>query len=605
MLRKRFRIRYLNTRITLYFSLVFLFALLILVTVTSRLFTDKLTMEMNMVMQQKLDLASTILEHSLAEIKALHFSLIDNPVLQFHMQQLKANDDFSDNIDEIILIKDEINRTIERNANVRSAFAISLNREILNPIYTVEPYNSIVKSNKEFDYFLNSHLNGRFSAPSTFPIQVSNPQYNELNTITYFGRYYNNHTYEELGYIAINLTKYSIFNEIETLFSGAFERIYVIDENNSTILETVPFSSENLAILHDDYEQGEIIRIDGHPFAAFSRTLSNYPNWRILGFVNFQNIYTPIRHLYTTVFLVSIAVMFVMILISFSISRRVTDPIRSLRAAMIEVGKGGWPKVEELNSGDEISDLVKGFNSMVDSLRKLNEAIKAEQEEKKKIEVAMIQSQLDLLQSQINPHFIHNTLNTMKYMAKKEGADELADLIVSFNSLLRASMSQNYMFATVLEEVENINNYIKIQRKRYDVIFEFYCDISDSSRDILIPKLILQPLVENSLFHGIIPNGGGRIVVSTRTAEGRLWVNVWDNGTGIPPEKLELIVNGILPNSSSYNKIGLKNVNERLILNYGYCSRLVIDSQVGKGTSINFSIPATTHQSDVEYLTKD
>jgi len=164
----KFRIRHLNTRITLYFSLIFLFALLVLVAVTSRLFTDKLTMEMNMVMQQKLDLASTMLEHSLDEIKSLHFSLIDNPVVQSLMRRISDSNSTENNPD-IMLIKDEINRTIERSANVRSAFAISRNFEILNPIYSVEPYNNIVKANKEFDCFLKSHLNGRFSSPSTQP----------------------------------------------------------------------------------------------------------------------------------------------------------------------------------------------------------------------------------------------------------------------------------------------------------------------------------------------------------------------------------------------------------------------------------------------------
>ena len=583
-------IRHLSGRITLYFSIVFIVAFSVLILVTGRLFTDKLTAEINIVMEQKLGLAGTMLDHSLSEIKSLHFSLINNPVIQREMRLLNVHDS-KENPSDIIAVKDEINRIVDRSANVRSAFAISLDLDILNPIYAAKPYNSVVTDNPEFGFFLSSQLTGRFSAPSTFPIQMKAPEYGDRNTITYFGHYYDQDTYEDLGYIAINLTRYSIFNEIERLFSGSFERIYVADENDSIVMQTVPFSDSAVPAAFKDAAQGEVVRLDGHPFAAFSHTLGNYPNWRIIGLVNYQNILTPIRQLYTIVILASAMVLILVILTSFSISRRITGPICSLSAAMIDVGKGGWPEVKEQRPADEMGELVKGFNSMVGSLHHLTDTLVAQQEEKKKIEVAMVQSQLDLLQSQINPHFIHNTLNTMKYMATKEGADELADLIVSFNSLLRTSMSQKNMMITMLEEADNLYNYIKIQRKRYDVEFEFYCDISGSSQDILIPKLILQPLVENSLFHGILPNGGGKIAVSARTGEGRLWINVWDNGAGIPPEKLNLIINGMLPNSSSYNQIGLKNVNERLVLNYGESSRLVIDSEISRGTSIGFSIP--------------
>ncbi|WP_312641315.1 histidine kinase [Hydrogenoanaerobacterium sp.] len=594
---KKLSIRRLSVRITFYFSVVFIAAFAVLILVITHLFSNKLSAEMNMVVGQKLGLASTTLDHTLSEIRSLHFSLINNQTLQAYMRG-QHNGAEEDNLTDLISFKNELNRTGQRTANVRSIVAISSDRRILDPIYAAPPYNQIIDNNPEFERFLLSQLTGRFSAPCTFPMQIKNAQYSDRNTITYFGRYYDGESYEDLGYIAINLTKYSIFNELETLFSNTFAHTYVLDENNSIILQTQPPLVEDLDVLRTEYVQGEVVYLEGRPYAIYGCSLTNYPNWRIVGLMDYHSILSPIAGLYTIIFIVAVLVLVLVVCVSFSISHHITNPIRTLDFAMEEVGHGLLPEVAPLRTIDEISGLINGFNSMVRSLRHLTEVVATEQEEKKKIEVAMVQSQLDLLQSQINPHFIHNTLNTMKYMAKREGAEELAELIVSFNSLLRTSMSTDHMLITMLEEIENLNHYIRIQLERYDVDLDFSCDISESARGVMIPKLILQPLVENSLFHGIVPVGGGKIVVSARTGENRLWITIWDDGAGIPPDKLCLILDGILPNARGYNQIGLANVSERLVLNYGDSSRLVVQSMVGRGTSIGFSIPVKINGPD-------
>ena len=548
-------------------------------------------------MQHRLNLANNMLDNSLYEIKALHFSLINDPVLQQLMKEQKTNNGKL-TLNDLVKMETEMNRIGYHNANVRSIIAISCSGKVIDPIYGVAPYTSIVNGNPEFQYFLSSQLSGRFSVPSTFPMQIKNPDYSDCNTITYFGHYSDRETYEDLGYIAINLTKYSIFNEFDRQFSESFDRAYVTDENRNIVLETAPLSISDLPTLRADYKQGTIVKLDNRPYAVFSLHLSNYPNWRIVGFMDYQSILSPVNKMYFTIFIVTGILLLLIIFISFSISQHITKPIGLLGSAMDKVGHGAWLEVEPLDTKDEISRLFDGFNNMVRSLHRLTKTISDEEKAKKKIEVAMVQSKLDLLQSQINPHFIHNTLNTIKFMAKKEGNDELADLITSFNALLRTSMSQNNMMITMLEEADNLYNYIKIQMHRYDVDLEFKCDISKNASGVLIPKLILQPLVENSLFYGIIPKGSGKIVVSARTGDGRLWINVWDNGAGIPPDKLALILSDDMPKARGYNQIGLANVNERLELNYGASSHIVVQSELGKGTSVGFSIPIDDSFSD-------
>jgi len=588
LVKRNFHIKHVSARITLYFSITVIFAFVILGIVIGQLISDRFTAEVDLVVEQKLGLGEALLDNSLTEIKSMYFSLIDSPTLQAQMvKQNKSGGEV--NLDDLMAIKSEIERVeLSRSANVRSIFMVS-HGKILDPIYAAEPYRRIIDDNPEFDLFLSSQLTGRFSAPSTFPMQITNPEYKDKNTITYFGRYYDQDSYEDLGYVAINLTQYSIFNEMGKLFFDSSAQTFVVDENNNILFESSPLIEGEQTFLSRDFVQGGQVKMDGKTYLTYTKQLSSYPSWRIVVFMDYQEVASPINNIFAIILLVALFVLGAVVLVSFSISQKITTPIRAINRAMKITGRGEWPEKLTSDTEDEISSLIIGFNAMVASLNTLTTELVVEQDAKKKIEVAMVQSKLDLLQSQINPHFIHNTLNTMKYMAIKADAGNLADIISSFNSLLRTSMSQNNMMITVMEEVDNLYNYIKIQQERYDADLDFSCDISESAKGIMIPKLILQPLVENALFHGIVPKGSGKIKVSARTAEGRIWLTVWDNGAGISPDILNRIVHGIEKISYGYNQIGLANVSERLVLNYGESSRLAIQSEVGVGTSIGFS----------------
>jgi two-component system sensor histidine kinase YesM len=142
-------------------------------------------------------------------------------------------------------------------------------------------------------------------------------------------------------------------------------------------------------------------------------------------------------------------------------------------------------------------------------------------------------------------------------------------------------------------EIENLHHYLNIQLKRYDVELAFLVDAPEDTLSIEVPKLLLQPLVENSLFHGILPLGKGTIKLVARLAEGRLWITLIDDGAGIPPDVLDKLLMGAPPNARGYNQIGLNNVNDRLKLYYGPSSHLVIESREMHGTAIGFSVPAS------------
>lgn len=577
--------RHISVRITAYFLLTFVAALAIILVTMSFLYRDRLTEEINLVSTQKMSLAGTRLSYQLAEIRALHFSLIRDPLLLTRMRAQRDSAGLP-SLSDTVAMKEEIARIIRRYASVRSIILISADGQILDPIYAAEPYASAILNDPEYKAFLSSGMTGRFSVPSAFPV-LNELTYETRNTITYYGRFYDAETYEPLGSVAINVAKASLTGELEQLFETTFSAAWVVDERGNIIVRT----GDAAAIAPKDVPASGNVTLSGVPYVAYRQELTEYPYWTLKGLVSYEAINAPVRNLMLVLIAVSVLLLIALVTIGGSISSRITKPLRELGADMAELGRGCWQPTGARSGALEIADLLTGYNSMVDSLHALTDEITREQIEKRKIKVAMLQSQLDLLQSQINPHFIHNTLNTMRYMAQKAGNQELNDLIVSFNSLLRASMSQVNMMNPLAVEIENLRHYLNIQLKRYDVELEFIVDAPEDALSVEVPKLLLQPLVENSLFHGILPIGKGKIQLVARLADGRLWITLIDDGAGIAPDLLDKLMRGETSSARGYNQIGLGNVNDRLKLFYGPASHLVIESREMHGTAISFSVP--------------
>lgn len=506
------------------------------------------------------------------------------------MLELAQNDSLQSSDELYHALKEAISHTDRNHLNIRSAFILSREKEILDPLFCLEQYKWLIEDNPEFSKFLSSQLTLRISAPNSFPFQEE-----IKNTLTCFCRLYSEDNYEELGYIIININRSSFFKEIADFFQDTWAQFYIVDENQNIIYSN-PLDAGNSpelnTLLAENYPKlGKQVSIKNNTYMGYSKKVSDYPNWKIVGFIDYDDIYKSLHSILQTLVLVYFILIFFACLIHYYLAQHITVPIRTLNEAMRKIRKGGWPNPIPVTRDDEMSEVLKGFNKMNRALQEMTAQIAAQQEETRKKEVALIQSQLDLLESQINPHFIHNTLNTMKYLARIAKAERLENLIISFNALLRTSMSTERLMIPLSEEQENLYHYMSIQKERYDFPIDFQCDIPENASSVLLPKLILQPLVENSLFHGLAPNDGGIIRVKARLGENRLWVIIWDNGIGISKEQLPELEERLRPSARGYSRIGIANVNTRLILSYGASSHLVIESSPEEGTSFSFSIP--------------
>lgn len=243
-------------------------------------------------------------------------------------------------------------------------------------------------------------------------------------------------------------------------------------------------------------------------------------------------------------------------------------------------------------SNDELSVLKNGFETMLGDIeRQMSE--KVEQERWKRKMTA------ELLFAQINPHFIYNTLNTVVYLARKKNYAAIEEMVESFIGILHdaVNIGDAGLYITVEQEMNIINHFVTIQKYRYADRFEVVWSVEEQAKGDYIPKSLIQPLVENAIFHGFAEKESvGRIEIIIRKRSGRLLISVRDDGCGMSQEKAQAITNGTLPparlRSGAMKQIGLWNIRERIEYLYGQEGRLVIRSSEQGGTRVSVLLPS-------------
>ncbi len=288
------------------------------------------------------------------------------------------------------------------------------------------------------------------------------------------------------------------------------------------------------------------------------------------------------------------------ILISYIISQSITKPVRELSSVTEQVARGDLSVRANLNTGGEIGVLSSSLNEMIDRTCELLTQVRTEQESLRKAE-------LELLQSQINPHFLYNTLDTIVWLAEAGDSSKVVDMVGSLSDFFRTSLGQGRDVVTIEDELKHVNSYLKIQQVRYQDILEYSVDVPKELYSSSIPKITLQPLVENALYHGIKnKRGKGRITVTGMAESGCIYLYVEDNGIGIPPQRLKELTDKLgqkerdddvaskvepLESSDKDAMFGLSNVDERIRLKFGSRYGIHIDSVYGEGTKVTLLLP--------------
>lgn len=283
----------------------------------------------------------------------------------------------------------------------------------------------------------------------------------------------------------------------------------------------------------------------------------------------------------------------VILLAAFFISRKImvgiTEPIRNLCEVTKVAGSGDFGVRVREESGDELVQLSVSFNQMVEQIGKLVEGIRIEQMNLKATE-------LKLLQAQINPHFLYNTLDAIIWLAESGEKEQVVYMVSALSDFFRTTLSKGRDFVSIGDEEVHIKSYLKIQKFRYQDILEYEIRIPEELHEYQILKMTLQPLVENALYHGIKNKRRlGRILVEGRKEEDTLVLTVRDDGMGIKPEKLDYIkkvIAGDLQDYENPSGFGLFNVEQRIRLNYGTRYGIRLNSTYGEWTEVEIVIPA-------------
>lgn len=342
--------------------------------------------------------------------------------------------------------------------------------------------------------------------------------------------------------------------------------------------------TENISLIMDT-DEDTVLTGTGNNGKLYSISRSEKTGWTVVDCTNVKELLSKSRQAQSVYVLTAIILVIVALLFSRFMARSITLPIQKLRDSMKKVQEGDFSVSDVVvDSKNEIGSLTKSFDVMTHRIHELMEQNVHEQEEKRK-------SELKALQSQINPHFLYNTLDSIIWMAEGKKNEEVVLMTASLARLLRQSISNEDEVVPIANEVEYARGYLTIQKMRYKDKLEFQIEVDSSILYIPLIKLVLQPIIENAIYHGLkYKESKGLLIVKGFMKDGNAVLQVIDDGVGMDEETLAHIYDKHKVNYHS-NGVGVYNVQKRLKLYYGEDYGITYTSELGKGTTATITIP--------------
>ncbi|HHV11725.1 MAG TPA: histidine kinase [Clostridiales bacterium] len=563
---KKRGIESINKRFFKSMSLVTITFVLILFLASSSIFyrhifsleSDSSTSQLNYISEQ--------LGYFLESVDNYSKTIISDSRIQSYVRKYNSNRQKFDAVSQLN-IKNEINHVIQSTPFVHS---VSLYSTDLSLIVTTEiyPYPGglgqvpVVEDEMwvpRLKYSKHSHRQ-------------------KVHALSLIRPFYNYSTGALLGYMEIAIPEEAI-SAIYKDKSNSFSKLFIVD-NTGTVQSSD--GSIKLAESYRDFPGIIQFHQSGRKLGHSSIVLSQYIpalDWYIIYEINLYNFLKPTF----TTFIISILIVFLCIIASLSLSHRVsktiTSPIYRLVSHTQKIKEGNWSPVQEAYSDSDIGLLFEEFNSMIAAQEKLKNDLLAAQKLK-------AQLSLDLLQQQVNPHFLYNSLDNICSLAEIDEKETLLDLVMNLSAFYRQGLSNGEFQITVREELEITKSYLNILKIRYFNLFDYHILCEETLLSCSCLKFLLQPVVENSIYHGIKELTGrkGYLEIRVQEAQERIIFTIYDNGIGIPPEKESQILN------SENSHFGIKNIHQRIQLYYGSDYGLEIKNAPDIGCLVTITI---------------
>ncbi len=421
---------------------------------------------------------------------------------------------------------------------------------------------------------------------------------NDSQVITYVKAIRTWENREYLGAVIVDMEPLVFENIFRNLELDANQQVFILDQEGNIMYESKEsplYHSVSSELKYLDSEQ-LTVSTDSGEYDVYSAK-SEKTGWYIVGCTNTLEMTKNTEKIRSATLCIVIGMVILTVAVLYLLISKNFRLIEKLKEGMLEIRRGNYDIEVQGSSNDEIGELCGVFNSMCSKLNYLINTVNILENEKKEIQLKKIKEELNFLQAQINPHFIYNTLESISMMAELNDDEDAQLMSSSLGRLLRISINRGQEMVSVREEIEHVKCYLAIQKIRYEDRFEAEFNIQEEILECKIPKLILQPLVENAIYHGIEPlSSRGLIRIKGYHNEKYLIFEIHDNGIGIDRQEVDRL-NAKLADGSDgepyeTRSIGLSNVDRRIKLYYGNNRYgLIIRSEKGKGTEVCVTLP--------------
>jgi len=392
--------------------------------------------------------------------------------------------------------------------------------------------------------------------------------------------------------LAVNISFDFISNYYSSIQKGIPGDFLVIDDTGSIIaaggtpqtLDNKIFIEllERIEISQKQAGNFEVTVNNENYFAVFLRSINS--GWNYIVLIPPVEIFGQIHNVQKFFIFLIIIITVLIIPIYFMITRTLYNPLEKLVLAMQNVKNGDLDTTIIDSRRDEYQKVYEGFNLMLGNLRQLIEDLSSEKSLNK-------QAELNLIQAQINPHFLYNTLESIYSIATIHKLNEISNMAAALSKFFRVSLSEGKTDICLKDALEIVKSYLTIQNIRFTTKIEYVIDIPEKYLSLVVPKLLLQPIVENSIYHGLEKKKGkGKLSISCSETGETFFIHIEDDGVGIPKGRLAALRRAILGDENE-GYFALKTLNRQIVLKYGKNYGLSIESKINKGTRVTISLP--------------
>ncbi|TCN21475.1 sensor histidine kinase [Mesobacillus foraminis] len=529
---------------------------------------------------QVLMMSSNSIEEELKRVEEVSFNIAMDPQIQKNLLELQGDVNGYDFYRIEQDIEEELASYVGSERYIQSIYLYDAGgREFLagsssNPIREIDKYLAL---NEAVKYEGKNHW-------------MERDGYNQYLSSVRLIRSYKNLNFENIGKLLIRVDLDQIISSLPktrgeiagNIVMTKGEQVFYSEKEQMNVVSNFPFRTKKEQGYHIENIKGE------RYFVNYITT--DFENWTYWSIIPFNLMFSKVTAAKYSLVLVFMLMFVILISLGFKFLRRITNPIEDLVTTMQDVQRGNFNVAGSLNPSlvyeDEVGILYRNFKTMIE---RIDELIK----ENYSKQLLIKETEFKALQAQINPHFLYNTLESVNWLAKSNKQKQISSMVEALGHLLRNSINFNEDIITLEKELEIVNSYLTIQKYRFEDRLEFQMDIPSNVIQCKIPKLTLQPLLENSFIHAVEPSLGSSVIKLTAyQEEDHLCIRIEDDGPGIDPLIIQKVKEGkVKPKGTG---IGLNNIDERIRLGFGEQYGLKVENLSGKGTVITVVLPFET-----------